>query len=181
MVSYDVAVIIAYTFIASLIYDSIIVPGINLVFKIQKEKTLSILTSTDKYFDVWQFISLIIISLFLGVLSAISFNKKWLYRFGKKYKITNHFGEEDVWTYFNNSNDIDWIYVRNHKNNLTYYGNIKLFSDSNEKRELLLGDVTVYDSDSGDFMYEMENVYLCLDYNDISIETAKKKEDENGK
>lgn len=135
---YDVAVIVTYTFIASVIYDSIIIPIVQAIFQNQLSKTLIILTSTDKYFDVLQLVILIVIDLILGVVSAISFNNKWLYKFGKKFKITNHFGEEDVWSYFNNSNETEWIYVRNKANGLTYYGNIKLFSDSNEKENCCL-------------------------------------------
>ena len=173
---YDVFIIIAYTFCASIVYDSMVIPIMKCLFNIDKEKTFAILTSTDKYFDVEQIVKLTVIDIIIGVLSAFIYNKKFLYKIGKCLKITKQYGEEDVWSYINNSKEMEWVYVRNYKNGLSYSGYIQLFSDSNEKREVLLGNVSVFFTDTAELLYEMENVYLSLDNHDISIEFYKKEE-----
>ena len=87
--------------------------------------------------------------------------------------ITNKFGELDVWGYLMNSNDVSWITVRDIENNLMYDGWIQAFSDNSKEAEVLLGDVQVYDNNSGELLYEVNSQYLSLDKAKIRIEVRK--------
>ncbi len=63
------------------------------------------------------------------------------------------------------------VYVRNNATNLTYYGYVKAFSESYDKREIVLQDVTVYYSDTFKKLYSLDVVYLEFNGTDFSIET----------
>lgn len=174
----DVLSLISFSFISCLLYDSTIL----IIAKISRittfKSTIEIIQNSNDYYTTKQFLILVIINIIMGLIYATVYNKKLLYKVAKKLKITKQFGEEDVWAYVNNSDDIEWVYLRNYKNGLTYHGYIQLFSDSGEKREVLLSDVSIYYTDTAEYLYSLDKVYLCLDDYDISIEIPiKEKED----
>jgi hypothetical protein len=178
---YDLFLIITFTFMGCLIYDvistiiALFIPSVNL------GNTITILQSTKEYFTSTQFLCLIIINVVLGFISAWIYNKKILYKIGKKFLITKQYGEEDVWSFFNNADDVEWVFVRNFKNGLTYFGYIQLYSDSSEKRELLLSDASVYNTNTSTYLYSMNKIYLCLEDTDVSIEIPEKEDRNAGK
>ncbi len=95
---------------------------------------------------------------------------KHINRLGRRLKATSRFGDEDVWDYINRSPDIRWVYVRDHKLKLYYYGWIQVFSDPYKERELLLRQVDVYDNDTGQLLYKTDVMYLCRKKEDLTIE-----------
>jgi len=109
----------------------------------------------------------------LGFFWGFVISKKTIIRVFQKWKLTTRYGDDDVWCYFLNSPDIEWIYVHNKETNLTYYGKISAYSDSAEKRELLLEDVIVYESDTWNKRYETNAVYLELNTYGFIIESPK--------
>lgn len=109
---------------------------------------------------------------FLSFISSLVYKKKWLNRIGQALKVTNRFGEEDLWDYFNDGLD-KWVYVRDYKNNLTYRCRISNYSDYINDRELILEDVDVYDSATGKELYYVKVKYICLNKDDISIEISE--------
>lgn len=179
---FDIIEIIAYTVLSCLVYD-LVVGIINNYSKSDIEFVFFKITSEDQIFSNTQFLFLTIINYVFGIISAYFYNYKLAYKFGRLIKITKHFGEEDVWSLFHSTKDIDYIYLRDHKTGLTYYGFIELFSDSGEKREVVLGDVSVYKTDGGSYLYDVPKVYLSRDEYDITIELPiennEKKEEEN--
>jgi hypothetical protein len=133
--------------------------------------------SDDKIPIKW---SEIIIASLIGVpiafISSALHTYKKINWFGRLVRVTRRFGDEDVWDYFHNLPDIpeyEWVFVRDHKTNLLYYGWIKAYSDSHEERELLMGNVSVFDNNSGELIYEVESMYFCRDRYDITIEIPK--------
>jgi hypothetical protein len=112
----------------------------------------------------------LLISPVIGALLAAAYNKKILNKLAKKLNITKKYGEEDVWSFIHNSEQVEWVFVRDHKLDLLYFGYIYLFSDIGEKRELLLQSVDVFDNESGDKLYSTNQLYICRDDSDLSIE-----------
>ena len=84
--------------------------------------------------------------------------------------MTKRFGDEDIWDFFHDIPDIEWVFVRDHSFNLNYYGWIQAYSDPNEPRELLLRDVKIYDSLTGDCLGELDAIYLSRKNHTITIE-----------
>lgn len=90
---------------------------------------------------------------------------------GQKIGFSKTSGRPTVWEDFLNSND-KWVYVRDHKVNLTYFGYIEYFSDANsELRELHIKDVSVFDENS-ELLYEVSSLLLSRNATDISIEVS---------
>jgi hypothetical protein len=115
-----------------------------------------------------------IITLLLAVGCAWATNTKLAFKIFNGIGITDHFGDDDVWSYLMDYKDLDWVIVRDHKLNLVYYAQIHLFSDSGEKRELFLQNVEVYNTDWRK-MYTAENLYISRDDYDVSIEIIPEK------
>jgi hypothetical protein len=119
-----------------------------------------------------------VVAFFLGCLITFMHTHKLQFRLFRKLGITNKFGELDVWGYFMNSPDVNWLTVRDIDNNLMYDGWVQAFSDNSKEAEILLGDVKVYKNDEGEFLYEVSSQYLSLDRTKILIE-VRKGESEN--
>ncbi|HBS43052.1 MAG TPA: hypothetical protein DEA26_10250 [Oceanospirillales bacterium] len=100
------------------------------------------------------------------------------FRFFRWLGITKKFGELDVWGYLMNSDDVNWITVRDLENDLMYDGWIQAFSDNSKEAEVLLGDVRVYRNSSGELLYEVGSQYLSMDRSNIVIEVRKGEQNE---
>ncbi|ENB2044980.1 MULTISPECIES: hypothetical protein [Vibrio harveyi group] len=114
-----------------------------------------------------------IAALLQAALITYTFTHKLHFRLMQKLKITKKFGELDVWGFFMNSKDVDWITVRDLENNLMYDGWVQAFSDNSKEAEVLLGDVKVYANDTGEYLYDVDSQYLSLDRSKIVIEMRK--------
>jgi len=121
-----------------------------------------------------EIIMLYILSIPLGVFYGYVSTKKILNKLFKKFNLTSRYGDNDVWSFYLNSPEIQWIFLRDNTTKLTYYGKIRAFSDSTKKREILLEDVQVYTSDTSQYLYDVESVFLELNEYSFSIETPKK-------
>ncbi len=91
-------------------------------------------------------------------------------RLAHRIKMTKKFGELDVWGYTFNSKNIEYVTVRDHKNNLVYDGWVQSFSDDSKNAELLLRDVSIYKNDTAEQLYQIGAIYLSLNKEDIAIE-----------
>lgn len=103
------------------------------------------------------------------VLTAVS-TYKLHFRIAHKLRLTKKFGDLDVWGFVFNSPQVQWATIRDHGRNLVYDGAIRLFSDGLENPEILLDEVKVYKNDSGEHLYDVTSLYLCLKRDEIVIE-----------
>jgi len=141
------------------------------------------LTIWDNFFDnnkdynKIEIIIAYILSIPLGLFYGFVVSKKLINKIFQYFGWTHRYGDDDVWSYFLNSKEINWIIVHDKKTNMSYFGSIRAYSDSNAKREILLNDVDVYASDDWDKpIYQSEFVFLELDNNNFTIESPKIKE-----
>ncbi len=98
---------------------------------------------------------------------------KLINKIGRFLHVTRRFGDEDVWNFFHNlpeKQEYEWVYIRDHKTNLLYFGFIHAYSDSEKERELLMGDVDVFSNDNGEFIYKAKMLYICRSRYDLTIE-----------
>jgi hypothetical protein len=119
-----------------------------------------------------------ILAIPMGVLWGYLLTKKSLIKLFQTLKLTSRFGDDDIWSFYLNSPETMWIYVRHISNNITYFGKVRAFSDSTEKREILLQEVIAYNSDSWDELYRSDSVYLELNNYDYILESPNIIEDE---
>ena len=103
------------------------------------------------------------------------FNRKYHFRALQKLHITNKFGEQDVWGYYFNAPEMDWVTVVDMANKLMYEGRVKAFSDNSVDAEVLLEQVSVYDEQTGEYLYGTEVQYLSLNRGSILIQENRLK------
>ena len=116
----------------------------------------------------------IVAGISLAYILSFCINYNIANRVGQFFRITKRYGDEDVWHYFHNSPDAQkndgWLIVRDLKEQLVYYCYISTWSDSDEERELILSDVSVYSNESGDYLYSTDHIYLSRNKDDLMIE-----------
>ena len=125
-----------------------------------------------------------------GVIFGLSFsytkNNNFFHRVAQKWKITNKYGDNDVWSFFlnadfkeleqdeneNTSNDSvhKWVFVRDLKERLLFYGYVSVWSDTHSNRELIISNVDVFDNDDSTHLYKADHVYISRNIDDIIIE-----------
>ena len=118
-----------------------------------------------------------IFSVILAAIFTVMHTNKLHFKLFRKLKITNKFGEMDVWGYLMNSPDSEWLTIRDFENNLVYDGHLIAFSDNGKDAEILLGNVDVYNNNEGKILYNVYSQYLSLNRSKISIEIRKGETD----
>jgi hypothetical protein len=98
-------------------------------------------------------------------------------KMGRILKISNKYGDENLFSHFLNNKKTEVVYVRNIKNNLTYHGYIDSYSENDTVSEIVLTTVTVYNYIDSEYLYEVDKIYLSFTKSDIIIEHAKIKSD----
>ncbi len=111
-----------------------------------------------------------VLSVPLAFAVSYVYEYKLVNKFARLVKASKRFGDEDVWDYFNRSPDIKWVYVRDLKNDLYYYGWIQAWSDPHKERELLLREVDVYKRSTAEHLYSTDVAYLSGKHDELTIE-----------
>ena len=133
--------------------------------------TLSGIDDKSVVFPWGEIMFSILISVPIAYVVAAVDNRKWINNIGKILNVTKSFGDEDVWEFLFNSNDISpWLFVKDHKLDLLYFGEVRAFSESGHKRELILKNVEVYDIISDELLLTRDLIYLSRDQFDLTIE-----------
>lgn len=138
---------------------------------------------SDTSFEPSEMIYSYLISIPLGILIGLCIKKGWCLWLFRKLHITNRYGDEDIWTYYLCYSSTEWVCLRDFDKDLIYDGYVIAYSDSAEKREILLGNVIVYKDVASEKevkeLYSIDKLYIDLDNKNYSIETRKNVE--NGK
>jgi hypothetical protein len=111
-----------------------------------------------------------LISPLVAAIASVTVNYKVINKLAQRFNISHKFGDENLYSYFLNSPNINWIYVRDFKNNLTYQGQVQSFSETTEIQELVLADVTVFEYSTSDEFYSIPFLYLCGPHGSYVIE-----------
>ncbi|GAB6109534.1 hypothetical protein [Fusibacter bizertensis] len=152
-------------------------------FEFVEASTLSFVSNQSVKIDYIEVFYSSIIGILLAFPFAYISKKKFINNIGRKLKVTSRISNEDLWYEFNCIDKIEWVTVRDYKSNLDYFGHLKNFSDSNENREMILENVTVF-KDNTDTEYHVDSLYISRQFDDFSIEYfdfKKEEEKQNGK
>jgi len=106
-------------------------------------------------------------------LAALAVNKKIVNKVVQKLGISDKYGDENLFSYYLNSPDVAWVYVRDIQNNLSYRGLVRSFSETKEIQELVLTDVTVFDYKESDELYRVASIYLTKPIGAFIIEAPE--------
>lgn len=110
------------------------------------------------------------IAVIVACVITIMSRYKFLNRVARWTGLTKKFGELDVWGYMLNMEEVVWVTVRDHKNDLIYDGWVQAFSDDSKDAEILLRDVSIYKNSTAEKLYQVGAVYLSRNRDNISIE-----------
>ena len=108
----------------------------------------------------------------LALLAIQAVNRKWLNRLAQKARVSAKYGDENLYSYYLNLNVVNWVYVRDIANNLSYRGQIYSFSETPALQELVLNDVTVYSYLESEELYQVPMIYLSRPLGALLIEAA---------
>lgn len=111
-----------------------------------------------------------IVALLLALLMAVVLNNNVLHKAAERIGISRRFGEADVWGFFFNSPQIQWVAVRDLATDTVYEGWVEAFSDTGSSPELLLRDVSVSRNTTGTKLFDCARVYLARDKASLIIE-----------
>jgi len=109
----------------------------------------------------------------VGLISAYAINAKWLFRFGrlKRVGVSNKHGDISVLNYVLNHRCRDfWITVRDRKHGLAFQVYLVAYPDGENREEIFLKDVQVYDIVNRGLLYEAKGVYISRNMDDVEIE-----------
>lgn len=123
----------------------------------------------------------------IGFVLSFFSKKRLVNRIGQKLKATTLISDNDVWEDFLDLWSGKWVFVRDKIRNLTYYGYIDLYSESNKTREVVIRDVKVYTDlvekigEKTKHLYNLDAIYISRTNDYLTIEVPKEKEveDEN--
>jgi hypothetical protein len=121
----------------------------------------------------------IVSSVFLAVpvsfVVAACVEHKMLTRIGSWMHVTSKYGEENLYSYFMNMKENEWIYVRDKENNLTYEGKASWHSENESLHELVLQGVVVYRYEDSARLYSVPTMYLSREVGKLVIESVPRE------
>ncbi len=120
-------------------------------------------------------------SIAIAFIVSLVENKKYINRIAGFIRVSSKYGDENLYSMFLNSKDVEYVYLRDIKNQLTYHGWVKSFSENENIAEIRLSDVGVYNYSDSQLLYEVGEVYLSLNKQEIIIELAILEEYEQEK
>lgn len=121
------------------------------------------------------------VSIFIGLIATGVDQYKLINKLGKFLKLTNKYGDENLYSYFLNAEDVDEVYIRDINNGLTYHGLINSYSENDEINEIVLVDVIVYDYSTSEELYSLDKIYLSRKKDNLIIELPYKKNENYGR
>jgi len=98
---------------------------------------------------------------------------KWLTRLAQRLHVSNKFGDENLFSYYLNSDEVQNVYIRDPNVNQTYAGRVLEYSETDHIQEVVLSGVTVYDYEGSQPLYSLPTMYLARPIGTFTIETVE--------
>jgi hypothetical protein len=110
----------------------------------------------------------------VALLASFSVNYKIFNKIARILRVSTKYGDENLFSYYLNSEDLDWVYVRDIENGLTYQGRIDSYSENANMQELVMYDVTIFSYEESDELYSIPSIYLSKSLGHFIIESIPK-------
>ena len=114
-----------------------------------------------------------ILSIPVSFWAAYIINRKILNWFARMLRVSTKYGDENLFSYYLSSPDVDWVYIRDLENNLTYQGRIASYSETDQMQEIVMYEVTVFRYNDSAELYSVPKIYLTREIGKFVIEEAK--------
>jgi len=106
----------------------------------------------------------------MGFIFTFLIDRKVLHKVAHALRLSNKFGDADVWSYIMNSTMPEWVVIRDLENDLVYQGWIEAFSDSTGKDEIFIRDVMIYRNSTAEELYAIPGLYLSRKMENLIVE-----------
>ncbi len=113
-----------------------------------------------------------LLSVPVSFMAAFLVNHKVFNKISQRFGVSSKYGDENLFSYYLNAKETDWIYVRDIENNLTYQGRIDSYSEVEDMQELVMSEVTVYRYEDSAELYSVPTLYLTKDIGKFVIEAV---------
>ncbi|OLF59864.1 hypothetical protein BTN33_08770 [Aeromonas veronii] len=120
--------------------------------------------------EAWEIFFAVILSLPIALFASWLVNFKAFNKIARKLGVSNKYGDENLYAYYLNSQEIDWVYVRDRENDFTYQGRIVSHSDKNDLQEIVLSEVSVYRYSDSAYCYDVPTMYISRERGKLIIE-----------
>lgn len=131
-----------------------------------------IVSGSNDSIDLTEIFGAIVLSVPVAFIVSAVLYKKWLNKLADFFNVSSKYGDENLFSYFLNSKELNWIYVRDYERKLTYEGKIVSFSEDSKVQEIVLSDVKVYGYENSDEYYSVPFIYLCREQGSLIIEAT---------
>ncbi len=111
----------------------------------------------------------------VAYLAAFFINHKIFNKFAQRIGVSRKYGDENLFSYYLNAKETDWLYIRDPGNNLTYQGRIVSYSETETMQELVMSEVTVYRYKDSKKLYSIPTIYLTKKIGQFIIEAVPSK------
>lgn len=118
----------------------------------------------------WEICAAIGLSIPVAVFAAWLVNYKIFNKLAQKINVSTKFGDENLYSYYLNAQEIDWVYIRDIENNYTYQGRVVSHAENDKVQELVLSDVSVFRLEDSELLYEVPTIYLSKEMGKFIIE-----------
>lgn len=115
------------------------------------------------------------LSLPISFFAAFLINHKIFNKIATFFCISTKYGDENLFSYYLNADEIDWIYVRDIDRELTYEGRIVSYSENDLMQEIVMSEVTVYNYKDSAELYSVPTIYLTKPIGIFIIEAIPQK------
>jgi len=117
-----------------------------------------------------EIITATLIAVPVGFFITVIINHKLLYKVARWLKISSKYGDENLFSYYLNTDEVDWVYVRDKENEVVYQGRVENYSETDRIQEIVLTNVTVFTYYEPTKIYSTQSIYICRESGKIQIE-----------
>jgi len=120
--------------------------------------------------NAWEICIAVVFSVPVAFFTSWLINFKLFNKFAQKIGVSTKYGDENLYSYYLNAKEIDWVYIRDPKNNFTYQGRVVSHSENDKIQEIVLSEVSVYRYIDSTFVYSVPTIYLSRKMGEFIIE-----------
>ena len=123
-------------------------------------------------FNSWEVVVATVLSMPVAFLAAFLVNTKKINKLGSLLHVTTKYGDENLYSYYLNAKEIEWVYVREREADLTYEGQVVSYAENDKIQEIVLSNVRVYSYKDSAFLYEVPTIYISREMGKFTIEAV---------
>lgn len=120
-----------------------------------------------------------LIAIPIGFIGSVVIQYKVINKIANFLKVSNKYGDDNLFYHFLNLNEVQWLWVRDSDQDITYEGFLQYYNETDSLREIVLSEVKVFRSSDSEFIREAPYIYLTFSPDRFVIELPNTEEEKN--